>query len=226
LFGCALNKLWPKKTSGFEGEETMKVLQMVLCAVLLTVALNIGSSVSNRAFANSPGRHSHAIQAPATTESQKTDAEKSFTQMKSLAGKWEGRVTVTPKMPEMDGALMEVTLRVTSRGNALVHEMKGAGEADDPARYDHPVTMLYRDGDRLLLTHYCDAGNRPRMTGKLSADGKKVEFEFLDVAGSTAYGHMHQAAFTAIDANHHTEDWTFMMGDKPVQAHFDLQRAK
>jgi hypothetical protein len=28
-----------------------------------------------------------------------------------------------------------------------------------------------------------------------------------------------------IDANHHTEDWTYMLpGDKPVHAHFDLQR--
>jgi hypothetical protein len=36
---------------------------------------------------------------------------------------------------------------------------------------------------------------------------------------------MHRAVFTFIDANHHTEDWTFMMpGDKPVRAHFDLQR--
>jgi len=33
--------------------------------------------------------------------------------------------------------------------------------------------------------------------------------------------------FTIIDANHHTEDWTYMMpGDKPVHAHFDLQRTK
>jgi hypothetical protein len=36
---------------------------------------------------------------------------------------------------------------------------------------------------------------------------------------------MHHAVFTTIDSNHHTEDWTFMLqGDKPVQAHFDLQR--
>jgi hypothetical protein len=106
-------------------------------------------------------------------------------------------------------------------GNALVHEMTGAGRPDDP------ITMLYLDGDRLLLTHYCDAGNRPRMVGKMSPDGKTVEFEFLDVAGSTQYGHMHHAVFTVIDANHHTEDWTYMMpGDKPVHAHFDLQRTK
>jgi hypothetical protein len=77
----------------------------------------------------------------------------------------------------------------------------------------------------LILTHYCDAGNRPRMAGKMSPDGKTVEFDFLDVAGSTQYGHMHHAVFTVIDANHHTEDWTYMEpGDKPVHAHLDLQR--
>jgi hypothetical protein len=38
---------------------------------------------------------------------------------------------------------------------------------------------------------------------------------------------MHHALFTFIDANHHIEDWTFMVaGDKSVQAHFDLQRTK
>jgi len=83
------------------------------------------------------------------------------------------------------------------------------------------------DGDRLLLTHYCDAGNRPRMAARVSPDGKTVEFDFVDVAGSTQYGHMHHALFTIIDANHHIEDWTYIMpGDKPMQAHMDLQRIK
>ena len=157
-----------------------------------------------------------------------SDAQKSFDKIKTLAGSWEGHVTVTPPQPEMgDGTVTQVSMRVTSRGNSLVHEMKGAGTPEDPARYDHPVTMFYVDGDRLLLTHYCDAGNRPRMTGKVSADGKTVEFDFLDVAGGTQYGHMHHAVFTVIDANHHIEDWTYMTpGDKPVHAHMDLQRTK
>ncbi len=65
------------------------------------------------------------------------------------------------------------------------------------------------------------------MAGKISPDGKTVEFEFIDVAGSTQYGHMHHAVFTMIDADHHTEDWTFMeLGDKPVHAHMELTRAK
>lgn len=155
-------------------------------------------------------------------------AQKSFDQMKTLAGEWEGAVSIDPPQHDMNnGKPIHISLRVTSRGNALVHEMQEAGTPLDPKRYDHPVTMLYLDGGRLLLTHYCDAGNRPRMVGNVSPDGKKVEFEFLDLAGGTQYGHMDHAVFTAIDANHHVEDWTYMMpGDKPVHAHMDLQRAK
>ena len=157
-----------------------------------------------------------------------SDSQKSFETLKGLAGSWEGPVDVVPPQPEMSGDKpVHISLRVTSRGNALVHEIQESGTPLDPAKYDHPVTMFYLDDGRLLLTHYCDAGNRPRMTGKVSPDGKKVEFEFLDVAGSTEYGHMHHAVFTIIDANHHTEDWTYMMpGDKPVHAHMDLKRAQ
>src|SRR5258708_6659355 len=136
-----------------------------------------------------------------------TDAQKSFTQLKTLAGTWQATVTTDPPIQEMgNGAMAQVSLRVTSRGNALVHEMQEAGKPDDPARYDHPVTMLYLDGDRLLLTHYCDAGNRPRMAARMSADGKTVEFDSVDVAGSTHYGHMQPTVFTIIDAEHHNED--------------------
>jgi len=156
------------------------------------------------------------------------EAQKSFDTMKGLAGNWEGPVTLEPPQPEMsDGKPLHISMRVTSRGNALVHEMQEAGTPLDPAKYDHPVTMFYVDGGRLTLVHYCDAGNRPRMLARPSADGKSVEFDFSDISGSTNYGHMHHAVFTFIDSNHHIEDWTYMMpGDKPVHAHFDLKRTE
>jgi len=149
-----------------------------------------------------------------------SDAQKSFDQLKTLAGSWEGVLKTYPPTPEVEGKHAQAILRVTSMGNAIMHEMKIDGRADDP------ITMLYMDNDRLTLVHYCDAGNRPRMVAKASPDGKTVEFDFVDVSGSTEYGHMHHALFTIIDANHHTEDWTFMVGENPVRAHFDLQRTK
>src|SRR5438309_7541893 len=169
-----------------------------------------------------------ALMSISTVAFAQSDAQKSFDKLKTLAGSWEGHVTVAPPQPGMgDGTLTQVSLRVTSRGNALVHEMKEAGKSDDPAHNDHPVTMLYLDDNRLLLTHYCDAGNRPRMVARTSPDGKTVEFDFLDVAGGTQFGHMHHAVFTIIDANHHLEDWTYMQPDeKPIHAHLDLVRAK
>jgi hypothetical protein len=157
-----------------------------------------------------------------------TDAQKSFGTLKTLAGNWEGPVTVDPPLPEMSmDKPAHITMRVTSRGNALVHEMQESGTPLDSAKYDHPVTMLYLDGDHLTLVHYCDAGNRPRMTARTSPDGKKVEFDFADLSGSNERGHMYHSVFTIIDSDHHLEDWTYMMpGDKPMHAHFDLQRAK
>jgi len=166
------------------------------------------------------------------SEVPKTEAQKSFDALKTLAGDWEGPVTTD--LPEaMKTAMgvnsnpLHVSLRVTSRGNAIVEESQEARTPLDYTKYDHPLTMLYVDGGQLTLVHYCDAGNRPRMVGKVSPDGKTVAFEFVDVAGSTQHGYMHHAVFTIIDASHHTEDWTYMMpGDKPVHARLDLQRAK
>lgn len=156
-----------------------------------------------------------------------SNAQKSFDRLKTLAGTWQGKVTVDPPQPEMSSDKpMQITMRVTSRGNALVHEMQEAGAPLDPTKYDHPVTMLYVDNSQLTLIHYCDAGNRPRMVGKLSPDGKKVEFAFVDLSGGNQFGHMYHAVFTFINPNHHIEDWTYMMpGDKPVHAHMDLVKA-
>jgi hypothetical protein len=164
------------------------------------------------------------------TPAPKTEAQKSFDLMKTLAGNWEGRVSLDPPHAMgSDGSnpTLRVSMRVTSRGHAIVHEVQEAGMPLDPTKYDHPVTMIYIDKSELNLVHYCDAGNRPHMVARTSPDGKKVEFDFVDLSGSNQYGHMYHAVFTAIDADHHIEDWTYMMpGDKPMHAHFELHRVQ
>jgi hypothetical protein len=188
----------------------MKPLHITLASVVL-------------ALATAAAAQSHSDMAkPAAAQS---DAQKSFEAMKALAGDWQGPVTVDPPQPQWDAKPLHISMRVTSRGNALVHEMQEAGTPVDPTKYDHPVTMFYLDGDKLSLVHYCDAGNRPHMVARTSPDGKKIEFDFVDLSGGNDYGHMYHAVFTIIDSNHHLEEWTYMMpGDKPVHAHFDLKR--
>jgi hypothetical protein len=194
----------------------LRRLKMKSLRCLLPVVL----SLSTLTLAQSEMRMASDRPAP-------SEAQKSFDQLKTLAGEWEGAVTVTPPMKEMGNANLHVTMRVTSRGHAIVHELQEAGTPLDPTKYDHPVTMLYVDNDRLNLVHYCDAGNRPHMIARQSPEGKTVEFDFADMSGGNQYGHMHHAVFTFIDANHHIEDWTYMMpGDKPMHAHFDLQRTR
>src|ERR1700687_6231570 len=159
-------------------------------------------SLATVAFAQSDAHKMAEPKAPAP----KSEAQTSFDAMKTLAGDWEGPVKTD--MP------VEAKVDITPL---------------DPAKYDHPVTMLYVDvdADRLTLVHYCDAGNRPRMTGKISPDGKTLAFDFADLSGRAKDGRQSHSVFTIIDANHHTEDWTYMLpGGKPVHAHFDLQRTK
>lgn len=147
-----------------------------------------------------------------------SDAREAFEKLKTLAGSWVGPLSMDHPDPSIAGKIGQFSLRVTSRGNALVHEISVSGIPD------HPVTMFYLEGDRLLATHYCDAGNRPRFVGTLSPDGKTLTFEFLDLSGGDEHGHMYKGVFTFIDETHHTEEWTFMMPNGQFTGRFDLER--
>jgi hypothetical protein len=190
----------------------MNANSFVTCVLMLCVStLALPQSETHKSDAKNP-------------DAQQASSQQAFARLKTLAGNWKGHATMGP-----EGAPVRVSIRVTSGGDALMHEMVPEGRSADPSNGDDdPVTMIYVDGDRLVLTHYCDSGkNRPRMVGKLSPDGKTVEFDFLDVSGGTTLGHMHHAVFTIIDAEHHTEDWTYMSPtDQPNQAHIDLVRAR
>ena len=147
------------------------------------------------------------------SDGAQSDAQKAFEKLKTLAGSWEGTYM---------GRSGKVTMRVTSSGNAILHEITSPGIPDDP------ITMIYVDGDRLLLTHFCDSGNRPRMQGKLSPDGNTVTFGLLDVSGNAEEFLMHDIVFTMVDSDHHIEAFTYSLkGKPPTRAPgIQLQRTK
>ncbi len=52
-----------------------------------------------------------------------SDAQKSFDQLKALAGSWQGLVAAPKDSGIPEGSVVKVQMRITSRGNALAHEM-------------------------------------------------------------------------------------------------------
>jgi len=145
------------------------------------------------------------------TAAMASDTPKSFDTLKTLAGSWSGKGS--------QGQPVQVSYRVTAGGSALMSEITG--------EHEDMVTMFHPDGKRLLMTHYCGAGNQPRMVGTASPDGKTITFNFLDATNLAAAqpGHMGRLVVTLVDANHHTEEWEFMGNDgKQMHEVFDLQR--
>jgi hypothetical protein len=139
------------------------------------------------------------------------DAHKSFDMLKTLEGNWVGK--------DSQGETLEVSFRMTGGGSALMSEIHGHGP-------ENMITMFHMDGDRLMMTHYCGAGNQPRMK-EVAADAKSVSFEFFDGTNiGPGDGHMQRVTFAETDPNHHTEEWFFLDRGKENRQLFTLERAK
>src|SRR2546421_1119541 len=118
------------------------------------------------------------------TTAMASDSQKSFDTLKTLSGSWAGKGS--------QGQPVQVSYRVTAGGSALMSEITG--------EHEDMVTMFHPDGSRLLMTHYCGAGNQPRMVGTASPDGKTIKFNFLDATNLVAAqpGHMGRLVVTMV----------------------------
>ncbi|MGD0824890.1 MAG: hypothetical protein ABR908_09945 [Terriglobales bacterium] len=140
-----------------------------------------------------------------------SDAHKSFDLLKGMEGNWAGK--------NQQGQPVEVTFRMIAGGSALMSEIHGHGP-------ENMITMFHMDGDRLLMTHYCGAGNQPRMK-VMAADAKSVSFEFFDGTNiGPGDGHMQRATFTQVDPDHQSEEWVFLDHGKEMKEVFTLERVK
>ncbi|HYM13180.1 MAG TPA: hypothetical protein VEU62_20735 [Bryobacterales bacterium] len=124
------------------------------------------------------------------------DAQAAFARLKSLAGEWQADTSM---------GKARLTYQVIAGGTAVV-------ERETAEQMPEMLTVFHLDGSRLLLTHYCLAGNQPRMEAR-SFDVKSAElaFRFLDATNlaSKDTGHMHNARIRFVDADHVTTSWDF-----------------
>jgi len=130
-------------------------------------------------------------------------ARAAFERFKKLDGQWQGRST--------KGWEEVVSFKTIAQGSIVVETSFDA----------HPnetmMTMFHLDGERLMLTHYCVAGNQPRLQATAFEDeGRSITFTFLDATNlpSRDHGHMDKLIFRFLDDHHVTSQWTWYQNGK------------
>lgn len=119
-----------------------------------------------------------------------------FEKIKSLAGEWamEGTEEVA------------ATYRVTAGGSAVIETLFVGTKKE-------MVTVYHMDGETLRMTHYCMAGNQPRMKAGALEDGA-LSFECDGVGNVESHdaGHMHALTLTFTGEKTLTHAWTWGEG--------------
>lgn len=149
-----------------------------------------------------------AVQAPSPTPAQRI-----FDSLKALKGTWVmGSGSKTAK----------VVYKLTGGGTSLI-------ETQLPDTDMEMVSVYHMDGpNRLILTHYCAAGNQPTMA--LLPGGTATDFRFDFVSGTNMKPtdmHIHNVHYRVIDQDHIVTEWGSYSGGKPGEVEkFDLHRQK
>lgn len=125
--------------------------------------------------------------------------------LKGLAGEW---VKVGEDGQPTDEVLL--IYRVTAGGHAVV-------STEFPGSPHEMVTVYYREGDGLAMTHYCAIGNRPHMVAR-SFSGTKAEFECEEgsTLDRTKAHHVHHGTFVFEGENELRSAWAFHDGGQAV----------
>ena len=90
-----------------------------------------------------------AAEPPAASSAAAPTSAEALARLKELAGRWQA------SSPQVPGGLV-VSWKVTAGGSAVMETMFEGTPHE-------MVSMYFLDGDELRMTHYCAAGNQPRM---------------------------------------------------------------
>jgi hypothetical protein len=167
---------------------------------LLMGAVALAITVTNTVMAESRN--------PPPQKLDRASALTAFERIKKLEGTWQSKST--------KGWEERQQFRLIAKNTAVVSQSMPGPSADASDAETAPnapmLTVFHMDGDDLLLTHYCEAGNQPRMIATAIEDaGDTVRFTFRDATNmaSRTTGHMHAVVITFVDHNHFNEQWSW-----------------
>lgn len=137
----------------------------------------------------------------AEEQNSQSRAAQAFNSLKTLTGRWEA---------QMPTGKAQVDYELLAGGSVLVSHDKIPGEPE-------MLTVYYLDGDHLVLTHYCSAGNQPHMQAEpFDGASNELRFDLVSVSNLTHVndGHMHRAAFRFNGPDEVTQEWTWYQNGK------------
>lgn len=137
------------------------------------------------------------ISATVARAAEKPKSALAFERLAMLAGEWKGVQGDTE---------IKLTYTLTANGSALMEEFRPAGAAV-------MITMFTVDGDHLIATHYCSAGNQPQMVTKAITESswRSLTFSLVRVTGMTTPEDWHNTGLvvTLEDKQHLTQEWSY-----------------
>lgn len=146
---------------------------------------------------------------PAASEQEVADA---LGQIKALEGDW---TVVMDGNPDAGAAQFRV-----SSGGSVVREIMFPG-------HPHEMTNLYHmDGKSVVVTHYCAAGNQPRMRAASVSPGR-IDFAFDSVTNFVGVDKECMGGLTLVikDKDNVRQEWrSYKNGKLAGSASFDLTR--
>ena len=117
------------------------------------------------------------------------------------------------------------SFRLTAGGSALVETMF----PNSPDGHEM-VNMYHADGERVLMTHYCAAGNQPRLVVQATEDDNRLELRFESVTNlsSPKATYMSQADYVFDGDDRLTTRWRSMVGGELAEeaTTIELKRRK
>jgi hypothetical protein len=172
-----------------------------------------GEPATHQPAGHQPAGDQHGAMQPAAAPTAAPATPAAWNQLRSLVGSWQAT--------HPDGKVTRTTYELVANGSALVEHMATTGKPS-------MVTVYTLDGSTPMLTHYCSAGNQPRMRALAAANPAAVSFAFVD-GGNMASPHdphMHALKVAFVDADHFTQEWTFDAGGKETTMPFRYERVK
>ena len=144
-----------------------------------------------------------------------TPAETAFERLKGLAGEWHGHIGDREK-----GPTATVLYRTTAAGHTVMETLF-------PGTSHEMITMYHLEESKLVLTHYCAAGNQPRMALTKKSTADLLDFNFIGGANisSRRDGHMHAARIRFEGRDSLATEWDYFQdGKKTDTKKFFLKR--